>query len=265
MAFVSSSDGVRIHFEVEVEGEGEGTPILLHTGAGGDLEMWRRAGYTRVLQDSPLLLMDHRGHGASDRPTGVGQHSMERYVADVLAVLDAVRVDRAIFVGYSDGALVGSALAAAHPSRVAGLAWIGAVGSEEDSMRERAEAAAWIRSNGMEGLVRSLREEEGEDVPDWFADQMLSTDPEMFALELEGWADWPGPWSLFEDIQAPTLIVVGELEEGRPGVAEYHAKEAAASIPNGGALSLAGLGHVGAFVRSELVLPHLQALIEQGA
>ena len=81
MAFVDSG-GIRIHYEVE----GDGVPILLHTGAGGDLGMWRQAGYPRGLDGTRVILMDHRGHGASDRPSWIDQHAMERYVGDVLAV-----------------------------------------------------------------------------------------------------------------------------------------------------------------------------------
>lgn len=252
------SGGVPIHYEVE----GEGLPVLMHTGAGGDLGMWRSAGYVTGLHGVRAILMDHRGHGGSGRPRDVEDHRIERYVADVVAVLDHAGVDRAVFLGYSDGARVGLAFAAAHPDRVAGLVALGALGEPEVSLGERADRAGRIRETGMPALIDALRVRES-DLPDWFADQMLSTDPEMYALELVGWSTWSGAWPLFERIGAPTLIVVGEREEDGTGLADRHARDAAARMPSGRAVVLPKLGHVGLFVRSDLVLPHIAALLDE--
>src|SRR5438046_4911378 len=116
MPFVDSS-GVRIYFEVT----GTGFPVVLHTGGGGDGTMWEQGGYVEGLDGFRCVLIDHRGHGRSDKPQGVENHLMERYVDDVLAVLDALQIERAAFWGYSAGSWVGYALAAAHPERVACL------------------------------------------------------------------------------------------------------------------------------------------------
>jgi alpha-beta hydrolase superfamily lysophospholipase len=35
------------------------------------------------------LLLDHRGHGASEGPTGLEEHRLDQYVADVIEVLGA--------------------------------------------------------------------------------------------------------------------------------------------------------------------------------
>jgi pimeloyl-ACP methyl ester carboxylesterase len=245
-----SSGGVSIHFEIE----GEGPPLLLHTGGGGDLEMWRQAGYVDGLPDMRIVLMDHRGHGRSGRPTQLEAHRIDRYVDDVIAVADATGLDRFGFVGYSAGSFVGFAVAARHPSRVEALVGIGAVGGADESMEDGLESAAAARTNGMAALVDRLRTEE-PDVPAWFEAQMLSTDPEMFALGLEGWADWAGPWAEFAQITTRTLIVVGELEEGPDGQAATNAQAAAETMPNGRAEVLPALGHVAAFCRSDLVLP----------
>ena len=252
--------GVEIHYEVE----GDGPPLILHTGGGGDLEMWRTAGYTTGLAGRRLILIDHRGHGASGRPSDRGQHRIDRYVEDVLAVADAVDEPRFCFFGYSAGAAVGYRLAARHPDRIVGLIGLGAVGPGPSVDEGDLELAARIRREGSDALVTWLREDE-PDFPEWFADQMRSTDPEMFALLLEAWAAWGGPWEEFEKVEAQTLVVVGQLEEGTDDDAAVHARRAAEAIPHGRAVVLPELGHVMAFVRADLVLPHARAFLDDVA
>jgi pimeloyl-ACP methyl ester carboxylesterase len=254
----ASNGGVAIHYEVE----GEGPPIVLHTGAAGDLNMWRRAGYVSGLAGFQLVLMDHRGHGRSGRPSDLSEHAIDRYIDDVLAVADAAGLDRFSFLGYSDGTAVGLALAARHSDRVDAVIGLGAAGTPDEWSAERTWLAGAARADGMTRLVQGLRSMES-DLPDWYERQMLDTDPEMFALELEGWADWDGGWSELGRIRAPVLIVAGELEEGSEGEAETHAKEAVAGMPRGRAEILPGLGHVAVFTRSDLVLPIVRDFLRE--
>ncbi len=251
------SAGVEIHYEVE----GDGPPLVLHTGGGGDLEMWRLAGYTQGLTGRRLILMDHRGRGSSGRPTAVAQHAIDDYVADVLAVADAAGAERFDFFGYSAGAAVGYRLAALHRERLVSLIGLGAVGSPADDDAGAIDTAARVRREGSEELVRWLREDE-PDVPEWFADQMRSTDPEMFALTLEAWAAWGGPWAEFATIEVPTLLVVGQLEEGDEESAGANARTATLEMRDGRAEVIAGVGHVMAFVRSDLGLPIVRAFLD---
>jgi pimeloyl-ACP methyl ester carboxylesterase len=66
-----------------------------------------------------LAAVDLRGRGRSNQlpePFGLPAH-----VADMVAVLDALRLERALIVGHSLGAYIAAALAVEHPERVAGL------------------------------------------------------------------------------------------------------------------------------------------------
>jgi pimeloyl-ACP methyl ester carboxylesterase len=251
------SNGVPVHYEVE----GDGPPLIRHTGGGGDLEMWRPAGYTEGLKGRRLILMDHRGRGKSGRPNDMTHHGIDHYVRDVLAVADDAGAERFAFFGYSAGAAVGYRLAARHPAYVVSLVGLGAVGSPHEDDAESFAFAARIRREGSNSLVSGLRDEEPE-LPDWFADQMRSTDPEMFALTLEAWTAWGGPWAEFANIEVPTLLVVGQLEEGDGETAGVNAKTAALEMRDGRAEVLPRVGHVMAFVHSELVLPPVRAFLD---
>src|SRR5207342_1222996 len=109
--------GVRIHYR----DEGAGFPLVLHTGGAGDGTMWNGAGYTGRLGEFRLLVMDHRGRGQSSGVDDFAGHARGEYADDVVAVADAVGVERFAFAGYSMGAAIGYRLAAAYPDRVSTL------------------------------------------------------------------------------------------------------------------------------------------------
>ena len=66
-----------------------------------------------------LIAPDARGHGDSARPDE--GYSAADFVADAVAILDALGVDRAVVVGHSMGGYHATMLAATHPERVQGL------------------------------------------------------------------------------------------------------------------------------------------------
>jgi pimeloyl-ACP methyl ester carboxylesterase len=255
------SAGVQIYFEVV----GRGFPVVLHTGGGGDGTMWQQGGYVAGLNGFRSILIDHRGHGRSDKPEGVENHLMERYVADVIAVLDTLGVERAAFWGYSAGSSVGYALAATRPERVAAVIASGAIGprdyGEPDERLDAERSANLSRQHGLGHLIKELEAAEGLTFPHWFWRQMTNTEGEMFALEVLGAAEWQGLWTLLPRIKAPVLMLVGELED-RQG----DNPRAASILPKAQCVTFAALGHVGVFLRSDLALaqavPFLQAVSE---
>jgi pimeloyl-ACP methyl ester carboxylesterase len=74
----------------------------------------------RALGDrAALLALDLRGRGASSELPG--PYGVDAHVRDLLAVLDALQLERGVLVGHSLGGYIVSRLAALHPDRVAGL------------------------------------------------------------------------------------------------------------------------------------------------
>jgi pimeloyl-ACP methyl ester carboxylesterase len=116
-------------------------PLVLIHGLGDDHRLWERMRpYLAV--EVRLLAYDLRGHGASTAPTCPEAYTMAEFVADLLAVLDAGRVDRALLVGFSLGGAVALHFALAHPDRVAAIAAINANAAARDPDEESTLAGA---------------------------------------------------------------------------------------------------------------------------
>jgi pimeloyl-ACP methyl ester carboxylesterase len=104
----ASHQSIRIHYQID----GEGPALVLHHGLGGSLEVWRQLGYTAALRDNyKVIMLDARGHGASDKPHDRRAFGLLNQVADVLAVLEALQLSKAHFLGYSMGGRIGLGLA----------------------------------------------------------------------------------------------------------------------------------------------------------
>ncbi len=98
---------------------GVGAPVVLLHGGLGRTGNWGYQVPALVESGYRAVVIDSRGHGRSTRD---GQpYSYELMASDVLAVMDALHLDRVVFVGWSDGACTALILAAQYPSRVAGV------------------------------------------------------------------------------------------------------------------------------------------------
>jgi alpha/beta hydrolase fold len=70
----TDNHGVRIHYQVE----GSGPPLILQHGFTDSLETWYELGYVGALsRERQLILVDARGHGASDKPHHTAAYTNE--------------------------------------------------------------------------------------------------------------------------------------------------------------------------------------------
>lgn len=95
-------------------GAGPATPVLLLHGLASTRRIWDLV--VPGLTGLPVLALDQRGHGDSDRPTG--PYDADTVVADALTALDAVGLSRVVVAGHSWGAWTALRLAARAPERV---------------------------------------------------------------------------------------------------------------------------------------------------
>lgn len=109
-------DSVRIYYEEH----GRGPAVLLSHGYSASARMWQ--GQFDALSDRYHLIgWDMRGHDRSDSPSDPSLYSHELTVADMAAILDACKVNRAVIGGLSLGGFMSLAFHLAHPNRTAAL------------------------------------------------------------------------------------------------------------------------------------------------
>ncbi|MBT4161277.1 MAG: alpha/beta hydrolase [Gammaproteobacteria bacterium] len=110
-----------VELEVFEAGEG-GIPVLLAHGWPEHAFSWRFQIPALVEQGYHVIVPNQRGYGRSGRPDAVEAYDCHHLTSDQLRLLDALGIERAVFVGHDWGALVVWHQATLNPDRVAGVA-----------------------------------------------------------------------------------------------------------------------------------------------
>jgi pimeloyl-ACP methyl ester carboxylesterase len=208
------------------------------------METWYELGYVDVLKcGRKVILIDARGHGASDKPHDTAAYGKNLQAADVVAVLRELEAPRADYFGYSMGARIGFAMAQYAPERVRGFILGGAAGDGRSRIGNRFRAG--LKETGADGIPALW----GAVLPQTLESRLIRND--VVALDAcitdsLGFAD------VLPTMTMPCLMYVGEAD---PICAV--AEATAAEMPNVTFFTLPGLGHAEAFLRSELVLPRV--------
>ena len=240
----TSSDGTTIHFEVY----GSGPAVVLAHGSLMEGASWVEAGHVAALAGFRCIVMDCRGYGASGKSHESAFYRSELYVDDILAVADAAKADRFAVGGYSWGTIGSWRMAAAHPDRVAAMFAIGGWHPDlykwERDVMEKTRIEP-MRQMGVEGFCEFMKVEEGP-LPQWWADQVLVCDPEVYiATRYAGIDMTPLPP---REVTLPVLLISGSKEDT--------AKDSlliAGSLDDADALIVEGRGHCQTFLAPETI------------
>lgn len=119
-----------------------GPALMLLHGLGGASTHWRPQ-IAALSGDLRVIAPDLRGHGRSEPPAD-GAYDIPAHAADVVALADALGLDRFALAGHSFGAWVALEVAAADPRRVLALALVdpgGDTSGEDPAAIETALAA----------------------------------------------------------------------------------------------------------------------------
>jgi len=107
-------DGTKFHyFEM-----GKGTPVILIHGSGGTALNWMANGLGASLaKTNRVIAIDMRAHGQTVGPDGKRQQRTPNMDLDVLAFMDAMKIEKAHIGGFSMGGSITSQLMARAPQR----------------------------------------------------------------------------------------------------------------------------------------------------
>jgi 3-oxoadipate enol-lactonase len=222
-------DGGKLYYEVE----GEGHPLLLIHGGLGTLRMWDEQ-VPAFAERYRVIRYDTRGFGRTETDDVEFSNT-----ADAAAVLDHLGVGSAYVVGQSRGGMIALDLAVERPDRVDALVSVaGGVGGYETELPEGVEAPPWDEMERLWeakdwGALAELetkvwvdgwgqpsdRSDEGlrQKVHGWILASMQAEKPEGKPQRLD-----PPAAERLGDVDIPTLVLIGQVDEPAAVLAERH-------------------------------------------
>ncbi len=228
-------DGCRIQYELN--GERGAPPLVILEGAGDAIPSWRR-NIPTLAAELCVVAIDHRGNGESDEPPG--PCTMATFVADAIAVLDALDRDRAHVYGQSFGGMVALEMALTHPARVRtlvlGCTHPGAHHAVEVDGATVPKGEAW-RSWYAPGYPDAHPERVEEDLR---VTRAQPDHPEGGRRQWEAMVGWDA-YDRLPAIAIPTLVLHGTEDRI---IAPVNAEILAERIPGAELVWLEGAGHV---------------------
>jgi len=214
-----------IDINVAVEGPDGAPPVVLHHPLATNLTIWDELS-AALRPTYRVIRFDARGHGQTSAP--VGAYAFETLATDVVALMDALDIGKARYLGLSMGGMVGQYLGILHPERFVNLCLVSTSSYVPPEARplwdERIATvlgpagmsgvvdgamARWVAPDAMSGkpaLVARLRE------------MILNTPPAGYA----GWCHAIAGLNVTERLSAirlPTRVIVGALDPATPPAA----------------------------------------------
>jgi pimeloyl-ACP methyl ester carboxylesterase len=248
--FTVSKDGTRIAYDVT----GTGPAVVLLHGGGQRLRVWHENGYVTGLRDDfKVITVDIRGHGESERPSGIEAYAIDQISDDILAVADSAHVEHFAVWGYSFGGNIARYLPA-RSERVSKIVimGVGFGGAAPPPFKDYALSlcAKWtpVIQAAKSGAL-SLDSLSAQDRALWQAGGI------PFTVDLLGAIlGWPAVEP--EDLSCPTLWLVGTANDNAmSSVNEYQDRLRGTNVV---LQLLPGLSHADELTKIEDVLPAMR-------
>ncbi|MEG8182076.1 alpha/beta fold hydrolase [Nocardia terpenica] len=248
---------------VELPGPvGAPTVILLHGVATTAMLNWFPALAELALRYR-VVLYDQRWHGHGIRSP---RFDLDELADDVIAVADAVGVEKPLLAGYSMGGIVAQLVARRHPERVGGLVLCATTYRFQDKWRERAfhRVAGALGTALAQPMSRRVARA-GRRLPALPRTSWESGRMDRWALgELRATSGWAiaqavaelgrfdsSPW--LSTLRAPTAVVITTRDRALP---VYRQLELAQLIP-GAEIFPARAGHAACVLEADVFVPAL--------
>ncbi len=210
--------------------------VLLHEGVG-DSRMWDPV-WSDLTSHYRAIRYDVRGFGRS--PSATEEFTL---LGDLMAVLDHFDVTRAHVAGCSMGGGTALELALAEPDTVSSLVLLcPGIGGYPYPETAELDAAcdALAEAGDDEGIVRLLLDVWGKAGDDPLVTDLMRSAMRAWEGEEEFEGEGEPTFDRLGEIQAPTLLMVGDLDD--PGLIASN-EEAARLIPGCELIRMAGVDH----------------------
>ncbi|GAB3168916.1 alpha/beta hydrolase [Streptomyces incanus] len=243
-------NGLEMYYEVHGAGRGPRLPLVLLHGGVLTIGLSFGAVLPALSADRLVIAPELQGHGHTadtDRALTVPD-----LASDVVALLDAIGVEQADFLGYSLGGLVALEIAVRHPGRVGRLV-LSAAQYTQDGVHEE------VRTPD-HGSPRLPGEADFHEMADAYT--ASAPHPERFEdllAKCSAVARAPLPWTAddLRGLTAPTLLVIGDTDFVRV----EHAAEMQRLIPRSRLAVLPATTHMALMRRTSLLLPLLDEFL----
>ncbi|MDR5683714.1 MAG: alpha/beta hydrolase [Armatimonadota bacterium] len=203
-------------------GQPDRTMVFVH-GLGGEAGHWQRQ-LTHFYGRARLIAPDLRGHGRSERPPG--GYTIDRFRADLAAMMDALAVGRAVLVAHSFGGAVAAEFAASAPERVEAIVLIATPARFRLRLR-------WRLVLRLPAPLLALLAPLG-------SDRAAAPAYVLHRCYREALVGWSGPRTLGR-LSVPALVVYGDRD---PTVHVRYLEQTAHAIPGAERLQLPGRRHL---------------------
>ncbi len=265
--FCTTSDGVSIAYATV----GDGPALVVPPGWVTHLEQqWEnpqsRALTERLAQRHTVVRYDKRGTGLSDRQSTA--FTTDGLLPDLEAVIDALGVERASFLGISLGGALAIRYAATHPERAARLVLYGTTAHGEAITRDEVKQSmlAMVRAHwgmGSKALADLFVPDVADDpdVIERMAKHQRESSTAEVAAGLMEWQYTLDERELLPGLDVPTLVI---HRRGERAIPSRLGRELASMIPGARLILLEGRNHapVNAEEIEELVGPIDEFLAE---
>ena len=255
----------RAGIQISFDDSGSGPPVVLTHSFLCSGEMWREQ-VPRLAENNRVINVDLRGHGLSSASaTPFGLYDL---VDDVVAVLDSLDIERAVWAGLSVGGMLSLRAALAVPERVAGLVLIDAhAGAEKLSRRFKYRVmAVMTRRFGLSPVMPAItRMMFGSTTRRRNPDLVNEWEEKFGAADVPSMLEYAGGLlhrdsilGRLGEISAPTLVMVGDEDTSLP---PRYSEEIAAGIPGARLVLVPGAGHLSALEQPEFVTDEMQRFL----
>ena len=237
-----NANGLSINYQVDGP---DGAPwIIFSNSLLTTISMWDEQA-AELKKTHRVLRYDQRGHGGTQVTDG--KYSFAMLTADVIALMDALAIRRATFVGLSMGGMTALFLAQKHGDRfdriVACDCGPASTPASAQQWSERIELAS---GKGMDALADVT-------IPRWFPPEFVATKSPVLdkvrgminATPFQGFAGCAAALSDYDlkpglaGIKTPTLLVCGTKDATYPGM-----KQIRETVPGTHLVELDGAGHI---------------------